>query len=86
MTAEMRRIIEQMDQCPFHGSLKRLYLEGKVLELLALRLAQLASTASTRPIPARSLRLKGRLEEAQSILQQRIKSPRPCTTCPGKSR
>jgi AraC-like DNA-binding protein len=75
MTAEMRRIIEQMDQCPFHGSLRRLYLEGKVLELLALRLAQLPSAAEARPVPARSLRLKGRLEEAQAILRQRMKSP-----------
>lgn len=31
-------LVEQMKQCPYQGSLQRLYLEGKALELLALQL------------------------------------------------
>ncbi len=75
MSPEMRRIIEQIDACPFRGSLKRLYLEGKILELLALRLGQLSVSPITKQVPARSLRLKGRLEEARSILERRMKRP-----------
>ncbi len=75
MTPEMRRIIEQVDACPFRGSLKRLYLEGKILELLAHRLAQLSEAAPPTLVPRRSLRLQGRLEEARSILRQRMKCP-----------
>lgn len=31
-------IVEQMQHCPYHGSLQKLYLEGKALELLAFHL------------------------------------------------
>jgi AraC-like DNA-binding protein len=75
MTPEMRTIVDQIDACPFRGSLKRLYLEGKILELLALRFCQLSDGSAARQIPSRSLRLMGHLEEARAILRQHMQQP-----------
>jgi len=37
---QTREVLQQMLDCPFEGVIRRLYLESKVLELVALRLAQ----------------------------------------------
>ena len=39
----MRSVIAQIIQCPFQGGARELFLEGKVLELLAHKLAHLES-------------------------------------------
>lgn len=41
ITPAMRATLEQIFYCPFQGKTKALYLEGKCLELIALRLEQL---------------------------------------------
>ncbi len=74
MTLEMRAIVERIDDSPFHGSLKKLYLEGKILELLALRLAQLSEIQP----PARtalSRRQIERLHEARAVITTRMAAP-----------
>lgn len=38
-TAEMQKIMRQMFGCPYHGMIKRIYLEAKALELLSLQFA-----------------------------------------------
>jgi AraC family transcriptional regulator, transcriptional activator of the genes for pyochelin and ferripyochelin receptors len=40
ITPEMRSVLAQILHCPFTGKTKQIYLEGKCLELIALRLAQ----------------------------------------------
>jgi AraC-like DNA-binding protein len=80
MTSEMHRVVERIDPCPFSGGLRRLYVEGKVLELLALRLAQLGEPARGGPVEAGrrfslSRRHVGRLQEAREIVESRIASP-----------
>ncbi|MGD1938425.1 MAG: helix-turn-helix transcriptional regulator [Cyanophyceae cyanobacterium] len=41
ITPAMRATLEQIFQCPFQGKTKQIYLEGKCLELIALKLEQL---------------------------------------------
>ncbi|WP_082803833.1 MULTISPECIES: helix-turn-helix transcriptional regulator [unclassified Anabaena] len=41
-TPEMRVALEQIINCPFRGLTKKIYLESKCLELIALKLEQLA--------------------------------------------
>lgn len=43
VTPPMRSVIAQIIQCPFQGGTRELFLEGKVLELLAHKLAHLES-------------------------------------------
>ncbi len=43
MTTEMYRIIDNLYHCPFEGPVRRLFLESKALELMALRLDQAAA-------------------------------------------
>jgi len=38
VTREMRSVVQQLIDCPFVGMTKRLYLQGKVFELMALQL------------------------------------------------
>lgn len=41
ITAAMHKILRQVLQCPYEGLLKRLYLQGKALELMSLQFEQL---------------------------------------------
>jgi AraC-like DNA-binding protein len=75
VTPEMRAIIDRIEGCPFHGSLKRVYLEGKVLELLALRLAQLAGAELPRSTRVFSWRHLERLHEARAIVAGKMECP-----------
>lgn len=47
MTAAMELVTQQVMHCPYHGLTKRLYLEGKVLELLALSLQHITEESPT---------------------------------------
>jgi AraC-like DNA-binding protein len=75
MTAEMRAIVERIYGCPYGGSLRRLYVESKALELLALRLGQLPAAEIALVSPPARRRLMERLHQARWILRERIKSP-----------
>ena len=75
MTAEMRAVLDRIESCPFHGSLKRLYLEGKVLELLALRLAEIPEAEPQRALQAPGRRQVERLHQARAIMAEHIQSP-----------
>jgi len=54
MTDEIMRDLSMVDACPLQGGLRRLYVEGKSLEIIALVLARLAG-ASREPLQARRL-------------------------------
>jgi AraC family transcriptional regulator, transcriptional activator of the genes for pyochelin and ferripyochelin receptors len=49
--------LEQIINCPFQGITKSIYLEGKCLELIALKLEQLSQNQKTT---AKSMLLKKR--------------------------
>lgn len=46
ITTMMLPVLEQITNCPLQGMTRRLYLEGKAVELIALRLEQLVSEAA----------------------------------------
>jgi len=71
-------VIEQILNCSYRFSLKRLYLEGKVMELIALRLMQLLDESRTKiqrisvPLSHRDV---DRIHEAKEILLAEISDP-----------
>ncbi|MBD2232801.1 helix-turn-helix transcriptional regulator [Phormidium tenue] len=70
----MTMVLQQILTCPFAGPIRQLFLEGKVLELVALTLQ-----AATPPQPAASHRLKpddiDRIHQAKDILLQDLAHP-----------
>ncbi len=58
----MLGIIGEMRDCPLKGGFKKMYLEGKVLELLSLQLEQ-----SCRPVPAPSALRKPDLDRIRQV-------------------
>jgi AraC family transcriptional regulator, transcriptional activator of the genes for pyochelin and ferripyochelin receptors len=72
----MQTVIKQMWDHPYQGAIARMYLEGKVLELLALQLSQLLEAERVCP-PTRKLHRQDidRLYQAQAILQQEYLNP-----------
>ncbi len=75
ISSGMRAIVEGIDACPFHGGLKKLYLEGRILELLALRLAQLSDAPLAQVSAALSRKQIERLHEARAVIGARMAAP-----------
>ncbi|MBD2729297.1 helix-turn-helix transcriptional regulator [Nostoc sp. FACHB-892] len=75
-TPEMRVALEQIINCPFTGLTKKIYLESKSLELVALKLEQLATRENSS---TKVTALKGddidRIHYAKEILSQNLDSP-----------
>ncbi|MFB2736770.1 helix-turn-helix transcriptional regulator [Umezakia ovalisporum] len=76
ITPEMRIALEQIINCPFTGLNKKIYLESKCLELIALKLEQLAKSKN---ISAKVTALKqddiDRIYHAKEILAQNLNNP-----------
>mgnify|MGYP002780683998 CR=1 FL=1 len=72
VTPEMQLALRQLLRCPFQGATKRMYLESKILELLALMTEQERSTQLAAPIGMNEV---DRIHEARKILLQRINHP-----------
>ena len=72
----MQQILQKILDCPYHGAVKRMYLESKVLELLALQFHHLGEVKrSDRTSPKlRSADIE-RLQLARDILQQKFDNP-----------
>lgn len=75
VTPKMRTVIKQMWHHPYQGAIARMYLQGKVLEVLTLQLAQLAQAESS--IPKSTLKSKNidPIYEARSILTTQLENP-----------
>lgn len=76
ITSAMHTALQQILSCPFRGATKRMYLESKVWELMALLLQQELETVS--PLQHRHL-LKPddveRIHQAKEILLQQLDRP-----------
>ncbi|MDM9383749.1 AraC family transcriptional regulator [Chlorogloeopsis sp. ULAP01] len=74
-TPSMQVALQQILHCPYQGVFKRMYLEGKVLELLALQLMQLVDT----DVPRSHSSLRGHdidcIHHAKEILIQNLDNP-----------
>ncbi|MUL37321.1 helix-turn-helix transcriptional regulator [Gloeocapsopsis dulcis] len=76
ITPQMQISIQQILQCPYAGITKRLYLESKVMELLALMVEQeIEIQRGDRCRLVLKLDDVDRIHQAQTILQQRLDNP-----------
>ncbi len=75
VTDSMHLVLKQILDCPYVNSLRRLYLEGKIYELLAMRLEQLI----TRDKSINSFRIGSqdieKVEYAKELLVRQMESP-----------
>ncbi len=75
-TPAMLTALQQILHCPHQGAIKRLYLESKALELIALKLSQIKQAHSQKPLDTR---LKAddiqRIYMAKEILLREIEQP-----------
>ena len=75
ITSQMQTIVRHIWQHPYQGAIARIYLEAKVLELLALQLSQLSES---KPDTANStLKNKNidRVHQARNILATQLEHP-----------
>jgi hypothetical protein len=75
VTRAMRSVVRQMIDCPFLGITKRLYLQGKVFELMALQLEGVLSHEATPPSDSLKADTITRIHYAAEILRSRLESP-----------
>jgi AraC-like DNA-binding protein len=76
ITPSMRTVLTQMLQCPYQGGTRRLYLESKALELIALSLAHALPDGEPSP-PLPSLRPDDieRIHAARDLLLHTLEEP-----------
>jgi len=75
ITASMQIVLHQIVNCPYQGRLKQMYLEGKVLELTSLRLAQLLTEEKEPHALALRPTDIDRIRHAKDILIQNMETP-----------
>lgn len=73
--SQMQTIIQQIGNHPYQGAIAKMYLEGKVLELLAMQLTQLAE--ADRHLAKSTLKPQSidRIYQARDILSTRLENP-----------
>ena len=74
LSPELTVIAHQILNCPFEGPAKRLFMESKALEILALQLGMLSSS-DPRDTAAPNQAERERLEEARRILDEEYSDP-----------
>ncbi|MGG6264062.1 helix-turn-helix transcriptional regulator [Leptolyngbya sp. AN03gr2] len=76
ITSQMQTALQQILQCPFEGLIKRMYLESKVLELMALQLQQGVEAESfPKPINGLEREIRDRVQQAKEILEKQLDHP-----------
>ncbi|MEM7712158.1 MAG: AraC family transcriptional regulator [Cyanobacteria bacterium P01_A01_bin.68] len=75
-TPAIQGVVQQIIDCPYQGITKRMYLQAKILELIALQLAPFLAEQGKQQA---SLRLKAatitRIHHAREILLSRLENP-----------
>lgn len=74
ISQEISQILQKMLRCPYQGTLRQFYLEGKSLELIALYFSELTDPSGG---PTASIKRKDvdGLHQAKSILLQKMDAP-----------
>ncbi|MDM9379096.1 AraC family transcriptional regulator [Chlorogloeopsis sp. ULAP01] len=76
ITTQMQVSLQQIWQCPFQGLVKQIYLESKVLELIALRLQQDITGEAIQSHPHKPKRtVIERIYQAKELLESRMENP-----------
>lgn len=69
-------VVLQILNCPYQGTTKRMYLQGKVIELMALQLAPFLEDNKVRQLTPRLKRdTIAKIHYAREILQARLENP-----------
>lgn len=71
----MQSVLHQMLHCPYRGATKRLYLESKALELVALQFGQLTQVARVAPKNCLKSQDIERIYAARDLLIARFDNP-----------
>ncbi|MEA5605704.1 AraC family transcriptional regulator [Nostoc sp. UHCC 0252] len=75
-TSAIQGVAQQIVNCPFQGITKRMYLQGKVLELMALQLAPILSAQDgLQPSPRLKPDTIARIHLAREILLTHLENP-----------
>ena len=75
MTGTMRTVVQQMIDCPFLGAPKRMYLQGKVFELIALQLDGISESAVASTSTSLKSDTVARIHHAAAILRSQLETP-----------
>jgi AraC-like DNA-binding protein len=75
VTPQMATIAQQIWHHPYHGAIAKMYLEGKVWELFALQLAQLAESELSPVKSSLKPQSIDRIYQAKDILLQKLENP-----------
>ena len=75
VTPQMQTIIQQIWQHPYQDAIARMYLEGKVLELMAMQLAQLTEQRSDAIETTLRPKSIDRIYQARDIIATRLENP-----------
>lgn len=75
VTSAMRAVVQQIIDCPFIGTTKRLYLQSKVFELMALQFDGIADKTTTAPSGLLKADTTTRIHYAAEILRSHLESP-----------
>ncbi|VEP17006.1 Regulatory protein [Hyella patelloides LEGE 07179] len=75
VTLQMQTIVEQISCHPYHGAIAKMYLEAKVLELLALQLSQLSESNPDATNSTLKNKNIDRIYQARDILVNQLENP-----------
>jgi AraC-like DNA-binding protein len=76
ITTAIEQVVKQMINCPYQGITKQMYLQGKVIELMALQLAPIINEQSElTPSPRLKSTTVTRIHHAREILHFRLENP-----------
>ncbi|MFQ4146034.1 AraC family transcriptional regulator [Chlorogloeopsis sp. ULAP02] len=75
-TTAIQSVVQQIVNCPYQGTTKRIYLQAKVVELMALQLAPiLAEQRKTQPSPHLRIETINSIYHAKEILLSSLENP-----------
>lgn len=76
ITTAIAQVVKQMIHCPYQGITKQMYLQGKVIELMALQLAPILNDqGGLTPSPRLKSTTVTRIHHAREILHFRLENP-----------
>ena len=74
-TPAVNSVAQQIVNCPYQGITKRMYLQAKVLELMALQLAPILAQGGLQPQPRLKAQTIARIHHVREILLSRLDNP-----------
>ena len=75
MTGAMQLVVQQIIDCPFLGAAKRMYLQGKVFELMALQINGHLESDAARSSTSLKPDTVSRIHYAAEILRSHLETP-----------